>query len=82
MNDTVSGLALLIHLKLQSHFVLSKVNRMVSWMVRNIISREANVLKIYKFLIRPHIAYYTQAWASVFRYGNGSVILGLMGIQK
>ena len=33
---------------------------MISWMVRNFISTEENVvLKIYKTLIRLHIEYYT-----------------------
>ena len=35
--------------------VVSKANGMIRWMVRNVISREANaVLKIYKTLIRLH----------------------------
>ena len=39
---------------------------MIDWMFRNFISREANVVKIDKVLIRPHIEYCTQAWVPVF----------------
>ena len=51
-------------------------------MVRNSISREANVLKRYKTPIRPHIEYCTQARASAMRHGNWSGILRLIGRQK
>ena len=40
---------------------------MIGWMVRNSISRKANVLKIHKTQIRPNIEYFIQAWASVLR---------------
>ena len=35
---------------------------MIGWLIRNFISREVNVLKFYKTLIRHHIEYCTQAW--------------------
>ena len=39
---------------------------MIGWIVKNFISREANVvLKIYKILIRPHTEYCTQAGTPV-----------------
>ena len=51
-------------------------------MVKNFISREANlVLKIYK-IIRPHLECCTQAWAPVMRYGNWSAILRVEGLQR
>ena len=51
-------------------------------MIRNFISREANiVLKIYKTQIR-HIEYWTQAWAPVSRHRNWGGILGLKGYTK
>ena len=51
-------------------------------MVRNFISREADVLKIYKTLIRLDIEYCSQAWTLVSRYGKWSVILRLKGTKK
>ena len=51
----------MIHLKLTIIFYLLKANGKISWVVRNFISIEANVLKIYKTLIRPHMEYCTQA---------------------
>ena len=53
--------------------VTSRANGMTGWMARNIISREPNVLKIYKNLIRPHIKYCTRAWPPVSWHGNWSV---------
>ena len=51
---------------------------MIDRMLRNLISREANVvLKIHKTLLRLHIEYCTQARAPVSRLGNWSVILKL-----
>ena len=39
---------------------------MVGWRVRNLISKEENiVLKIHETLIRPRIKYFTHAWAPV-----------------
>ena len=40
---------------------------MIGWMVRNFISREANVLDIHKPLIRPYIEHCTQAWDPLSR---------------
>ena len=40
-----------------------RVNGMTGWMVRNFISRDANIVsKICKTQIRPHIKYCTWAW--------------------
>ena len=59
--------------------VVSRTNGMIGWMVRNSISRDADVLKMYKTLIRAH----TQAWVQVMRYGKCSIIVRLGGgIQK
>ena len=47
---------------------ISRLNGTIGWKIRNIISRETNVvLKMYKTLIRPYIEYCTQAWALVNR---------------
>ena len=60
-----------------------RVNGMIDWMVRNFISRVANVvLRIYKTLMRPHREYCTQSWAPLLRHGNWNVILRLEGIQR
>ena len=56
---------------------------MISWIVRSLALRAANVvLKIHKTLIRPHKVYCTQVWATVSRHGNWSVILILQSIQR
>ena len=48
---------------------VSKANGMTGWMVRNIISRESNVvLKICKTVRRPHIEYCTRVWAPELRH--------------
>ena len=45
-------------------YIVLRANGKIDWMVRNFISREANVLlKIYKSLIRLHIKYCIKAWA-------------------
>ena len=63
--------------------IVSRANRKIGWMVRNLISREANgVFKIHITLIRPHIEYCTQVWASLSKHWNWSVILRLEGIQR
>ena len=49
--------------------IVSRANKMIGWVVRNLISREANVVfKIHKTLIRHHIKYCTQAWTLESRY--------------
>ena len=64
-------------------FIVLRANGMLGWLVRNIISRETNVvLKIYLTLIRPHIEYSTDTEAPVSRLGNCSVILILEGMQR
>ena len=52
-------------------FIVSMVNRMTDWMVRNgNISRQPNAdLKTYKTLLKPHVEYYTQAWAPASKHG-------------
>ena len=59
-----------------------KANGMICWMDRNFISRDANVLEIYKTQIRPLIKYYTQIKNLESRYGNWRVILSLESIQR
>ena len=59
MKNVILGLTLMIHLKLRMMFSLWQ-KEMIGWMVRNFISREANVvLKMYNTLIRPHTEYCT-----------------------
>lgn len=63
--------------------IISKANQKIGWVMRNILSRDANVIiRVYKTLIRPHIEYCTQAWAPVARHGNWNLILKLEGVQR
>ena len=73
-----------IHLRLTIVFfsIVSKANEMIGSMVRNSISRIANILEIYKTLIRPHREHSTQAKGPVSRRENWRVILTLEGIKR
>ena len=62
--------------------IASRGNEMTSWMVRNFISKEENVLKIYKTLLRPYIEYSTQACAPLLRNRIWNIIMRLEGIQS
>ena len=62
---------------------LSKANKMISWVTRNLILRDKTVmLNVYKTIIRPHLEYCTQLWSPVAGYGNWSMILELEGVQR
>ena len=64
-------------LNVNSHFlsIVSWENATICWKVRNFIASEANVFKIFKIPIRPHIEYCTQAWVPVTRLRNWSLML-------
>ena len=73
IKNTNERLVLMIHLNLTTIFlsIVSRANKMIGWMVRNITSMEVNiVLKVYKILIRPHAEPCNQAWAPVSRHEN------------
>lgn len=56
---------------------------MTSWILRNVLSREFDVLlPIYKSLIRPHLEYCVQVWAPRPRYGNWKCIMDLENCQR
>ena len=62
---------------------INKANRMICWIVRNLVLREKTVmLSIYKALIRPHLEYCVQLWNPVSSYGSWAVILELEGVQR
>ena len=62
---------------------VSKANRMICWIVRNIVLRDRSVmLAIYKALIRPHLEYCVQLWNPVAAHGNWHTILELEGVQR
>ena len=48
-------------MKADNHILYNvlRANRMIVWIVRNFISREANVLEINKILKQPHEEYCT-----------------------
>ena len=62
---------------------IAKANKMISWIVRNLVLRERNVmLSVYKMLIRPHLEYCVQLWNPVPEHGSWSLILELEGVQR
>ena len=62
---------------------IAKANRMISWVARNMISRDRDVmLLVYKSLIRPHIEYCVQIWSPMPRHGNWATILELEKVQR
>ena len=62
---------MIIHSKLKIILPIGfRENRMIRWIIRNFITRAANVLKIHKTSIRPHVEFYTQAWAPLLRHWN------------
>ena len=62
--------------------VVSSTNRMIDWIIRNLVSVEPNVIKIYKTLIGSCREYCTRAWAPALRHGNKSLILRLEDMQR
>ena len=56
---------------------------MIAWIVRNVISREKEVmLLLYKTIIRPHLEYCVQVWSPAAHHGSWSIIIDLEKIQK
>ena len=62
---------------------ISKANRMICWIVRNLVLREKSVMiAIYKALIRPHLEYCVQLWNPVAAHGSWGIVLELEGVQR
>ena len=62
---------------------ISKANKMICWVVRNLITRDRTVmLAIYKALIRPHLEYCVQLWNPTAAHGSWGIILELEGVQR
>ena len=62
---------------------IGKANKTQAWILRNILSRDADVLlPLYKSTIRPHLKYCVQVWAPRTRYGNWKVIMELENCQR
>ena len=62
---------------------ISKANKMICWVVRNLIARDRTVmLAIYKALIRPHLEYCVQLWNPTAAHGSWGIILELEGVQR
>ena len=62
---------------------IAKANKMISWVIRNLVSRDKNVmLNIYKTIIRPHSEYCTQLWSPVAEYGQWTMIMELESVQR
>ena len=56
---------------------------MTSWILRNVLSREVDVLlPVYKSMLRPHIEYCVQVWAPRPRYDNWQSIMELENCQR
>ena len=64
--------------KLQIEIVVGKENRMIAWVLRNIVSRSKTVLiPIYKSLIRPYLENCAQVWSPSLRRGNWGQIMNI-----
>ena len=62
---------------------IGKANKTKAWILRNILSQDADVLlPLYKSMIRPHLEYCVQVWAPRSRYGNRKVIMKLENCQR
>ena len=62
---------------------ISKAKSCLFWVMRNIISREPEVmLKAYKSIIRPHLEYCCQAWSPNARHGNWKIIMEIESVQR
>ena len=62
---------------------IAKANKMICWIVRNLIIREKSVmLAIYKALIRPHLEYCVQLWNPVAAHGSWGIVLELESVQR
>jgi hypothetical protein len=67
----------------QMKHCINKANRMICWIVRNVVLREKTVmLSIYKALVRPHLEYCVQLWNPVRSYGSWATILEIEGVQR
>ena len=62
---------------------IGKANSVMGWVVRNVVTREQQVMiNIYKSLIRPHLEYCVQIWSPVARHGNWGIIMDIEGVQR
>ena len=62
---------------------ISKAKSTMAWLLRNIISRNSEVMiTVYKSLIRHHLEYCCQAWSPKARHGNWRVILDMEAVQR
>ena len=62
---------------------ISKANKLLCWIARNLINRGRDVLvPVYKTLIRPHLEYCVQLWNPAPEHGNWSLIIKIEGVQR
>ena len=62
---------------------ISKANRMICWIVRNLVIREKVVMiAIYKALIRPHLEYCVQLWNPPAAHVSWGTVLELESVQR
>ena len=72
-----------IYLKLTMKTIVSRLNEMIDWTVKNNIPKGMNViLKIYKTPISTHIEYCTYGWPRVTRHRKRNIILKLEGTER
>ncbi len=62
---------------------ISKANKMIAWVTRNLILRDKRVMiNVYKTIIRPHLEYCTQLWSPPAQHGNWTMIIELENVQR
>ena len=84
-SETDLGVSVSSDLKWDDHIKssLSKANRMMAWVSRNVICKTKEVMStIYRCLIRPHLEYCVQVWSPTPRHGNWDMILKIEKVQR
>ena len=84
-SETDLGVDVSCNLKWDDHIKssLSKANKMMAWVSRNVICKTKEVMSIiYRYLIRPHLEYCVQVWSPTPRHGNWDTILRIEKVQR
>ena len=63
--------------------MIGKAKEMMSWIIRNVVSRKPEVLIPFsKGFVRPHLEYAVQVWAPTARHGNWGIMMETEDCQR